>query len=91
MKKVTWNDIKHLVTPLLTEQMDGSDLNCGQSIWQFLEENKLTSYANEIGKTKILVLVLGLVEFVNDCTSLTRDDAYELDILQWAYEIEYQN
>lgn len=88
MKKLSWGDIETSVIALLIGYLDKADLNCAHSIWHLLEEQNLTAYEDEIGKTHSLVLSLGVVEFVNDCTALIRDDQFELDVVSWAYEVE---
>ena len=72
----------------LIQYNDGADIICAKSIWDLLDKAGLTSYKNEIDRTRVLILSLGLIEFVNDCTSLIREDDFELDILGWAAELE---
>lgn len=91
MQKLSWGDIETSVTALIIGYLDKADINCAQSIWHLLEEQNLTAYEDEIGKTHALMLSLGLVEFVNDCTALIRDDQFELDVVSWAYEVEIKS
>lgn len=87
MEKLTWEEVDKAGSVLLIRYVDGADKSCAQSIWSLLEEDGLTFYKDEISKTKSWILALGLLEFVNDCTSLIRDDSYEQSVSDWAYEV----
>ena len=88
MDFISWKEINAGAGIHLLNYDDHSDRECAEFIWEILKKYGYTSYSNELEKSRVLVHSIALIEFVNDCTSLIRDDSFDMDVLEWASETE---
>ena len=82
-----WSKLESAASMMLLRHEDAAETHCANKIWDLLQKSGLTSYTSEQERQGVLVLLLSLVEFVNDCTAIIRNASYEPELISWASEV----
>lgn len=84
---VRWEDISREAKSLFKVWTDGRGLDWAKKSWEALCKHRLTSYANEIERTRVLVRLLALAAIYRDFCELAFEEVHYPEHIEWASEL----
>ncbi len=85
---VRWEDISRDAKSLFNVWTDGRELDWAKKSWEALCKHHLTSYTNEIERTRVMVRLLALAAIYRDFCELAFDETHEPEHVIWAGEVD---
>jgi hypothetical protein len=84
---VRWEDVHSEAESIFRVWTDARELDWAKKSWEALGKRGLTSYANQVEWTRVIVMLMTLAAIYRDFCELAFDEVHEPDYSVWASEL----
>jgi hypothetical protein len=84
---VRWEDISREAESIFRIWADSREVEWAKKSWEALGKRGLTSYSNQIERTRVLVRLISLAAIYMDFCELAFDEAHNHEYVSWAEEL----
>jgi hypothetical protein len=90
LQPVQWDEVSENANSLFRVWTDGRELQWAKKSWQALSKRGLTSYANQVERTFVIIRFIALADIYRNFCDLAFDEAHEPEYMVWADEMNLE-
>jgi len=84
---VSWTDVSRDAESIFCVWTDARELDWAKKSWEALAKSGLTSFANQVERTRVMVRLMALAGMYRDFCELAFDEVHQPDYSLWADEL----